>query len=168
MKQQKQQKQQKLTRAVAPTFGVGTRFAKLKVTHPEKIPHWGWNGFYAIPILYSFAVSFPKLSILMLYLRIFVDKFSKIMCWIIFFVISASCIANVFSSAFQCGNTPTAAWHSGPGTCSNIQAHLTYGSLPNIVTDLAMLILPIPVVRKLHVAPHVKIGIAMTFALASM
>ncbi|KAF4631137.1 hypothetical protein G7Y89_g6997 [Cudoniella acicularis] len=127
-------------------FGVGTRFEKVLTTSPEQIPHWGWNGFYVIPILYCFAVSFPKMSVLVLYLRIFIDRFSKICCWALLGVISLTCIINVFTLGFQC-NVPEAAWElTLPGRhCTNIQAHLTYSGIPNIVTDIAMLILPIPV-----------------------
>lgn len=154
---------------IAPRFGVGTRFEKVLANTPEKIPHWGWNGFYAIPILYSVAVALPKMSVLLLYLRIFMDRFSKICCYTLLGIIGSTTIANIFASAFQC-NKPTAAWDlTLPGRrCSNIQAHLTYGSLPNIVTDVAMLILPIPVVRRLKVSTDVKVGIYVTFLLASV
>ncbi|APA10888.1 hypothetical protein SS1G_03439 [Sclerotinia sclerotiorum 1980 UF-70] len=154
---------------IAPSLGVGTRFEKVIQVMPEKITSWGWNGFYTIPILYCFAVSFPKMSVLVLYLRIFVDRFTKACCWTVLAVISLSAVVNTFTVGFQCGKHPTAAWVSTiPGAhCNNIQAHLTYSGLPNILTDVAMLILPIPVLRKLHVADHVKIGIIFTFLVAS-
>ncbi|TGO51455.1 hypothetical protein BCON_0161g00280 [Botryotinia convoluta] len=154
---------------IAPSLGIGVHYEKFIATMPEKIPKWGWNGFYAIPILYCFAVSFPKMSILVLYLRVFVDRFSRICCWTLLGVISISAVVNVLTVGFQC-NVPSAAWDNTipGGHCNNIQAHLTYSGIPNILTDVAMLILPIPVVRRLHVAKHVKIGITMTFLVASV
>jgi hypothetical protein len=158
-----------LTISVAPSLGIGTRYAKVIAIMPEKIASVGWNSFYTIPTLYCFAVSFPKMSVLVLYLRIIVDRFSKACCWILLAVISLSAVVNVVTVGFQCGKHPTAAWvpNLPGGHCNNIQAHLTYSGLPNILTDVAMLILPIPVLRKLHVANHVKIGIMLTFLVAS-
>jgi hypothetical protein len=43
-----------------------------------------------------------------------------------------------------------------------------YGSIPNIVTDVMMLILPMPLIWSLHVSPKVKIGLLVTFLLGSM
>ena len=155
--------------SVAPRFGVGLHFERVMATMPEEIPNWGRNGFYAVTIIYSLAVVLPKMSVLILYLRVFKDRFSKYCCWAIFLILAASAIINVFIVGFQCNN-PAASWDPTipGGHCNNIQAHLTYASLPNIITDVAMLVLPIPVVRRLQVALHVKIGLAMTFLVASM
>ena len=54
------------------------------------------------------------------------------------------------------------------GHCNNIEAHFIYASIPNIVTDVAMILLPIPVVWNLHVPRHVKLGLVMTFLVAGM
>jgi hypothetical protein len=43
-----------------------------------------------------------------------------------------------------------------------------YGSIPNIVTDVVMLILPMPLIWGLHVSTKVKIGLLVTFLLGSM
>lgn len=43
-----------------------------------------------------------------------------------------------------------------------------WGSLPNIVTDVAMLILPMRVVWNLHLATRLKVGLAITFLVGSL
>jgi hypothetical protein len=43
-----------------------------------------------------------------------------------------------------------------------------YGSIPNLVTDVVVLILPLPLVWGLHVSSKEKIGLLVTFLLGSM
>ncbi|CAG8953097.1 hypothetical protein HYFRA_00003292 [Hymenoscyphus fraxineus] len=154
---------------VSVRFGTGQRFLKVIQEHPEKIPSWGRNNLYAIPMIYCFAVNLPKMSVLGLYLGIFLDKWSRWTCWILLFVCGASGIVNFFTVAFQC-NTPEAIWTPllPGGRCDNVDAHITYSAIVNILTDLVMIILPISLVKKLQVTKKVKIGIALTFLSASI
>lgn len=56
-----------------------------------------------------------------------------------------------------------------PGGRCISQAYLfRYGSIPNIVTDVPLLILPMPLVWKLHVSAKVKAGLFVTFLLGGM
>jgi hypothetical protein len=155
---------------VAVHFGQGMR-AMLwqKTSSKEKIDHWGRTTFYAGPIIYSAAVVFPKIAILLLYLRIFIDRFSRTCCWVLIVVLSLSCIVNTITVGFQC-TTPVAAWHmGGPGSkCNNLQAHYNYGSLPNIITDVIMLALPLPMLAKLQVRRSTKIATFVAFGIASV
>ena len=50
-----------------------------------------------------------------------------------------------------------------PGYCNNLEAHLIYGGIPNTITDVAMLLLPLPALSKLNVEKHVKVGVIATF-----
>ena len=56
-----------------------------------------------------------------------------------------------------------------PGAkCIDKENFFRYGSVPNIVTDLAMLIIPIPVVWGLKASTRMKIGLTITFVIGSM
>jgi len=159
-----------LITTVAIHFGQGMRAALwMKTSSPEKIGHWGRTTFYAGPILYSAAVVFPKLAILLLYLRVFIDRFSRICCWVLMFVLIASGVVNIITVGVQC-TSPAAAWHMGPpgSKCFNLQAHYSYASIPNILTDLIMLVLPLPVLAKLQVSKSTKIGTFVAFGIASV
>lgn len=55
------------------------------------------------------------------------------------------------------------------GWCIPQEPHLRYGtSLTDIVTDVVMLILPIPLVWNLQTSRKVKIGLMVTFLTGSM
>ena len=79
--------------------------------------------------------------------------------------------AGCFVIGFQCPSL----LESKPGElpqdqvagCLNIKAFYAYFSIPNIVTDLVIMILPLPTVVKLHRALHVRVGLTATFMIAS-
>lgn len=54
------------------------------------------------------------------------------------------------------------------GKCINIAAFYRWGSLPNAVSDLFMLVIPLPTVWKLQVERKVKIGLTVTFLTGSV
>lgn len=54
------------------------------------------------------------------------------------------------------------------GSCYNEAAFYAWGSLPNILTDIAILIIPLPVIWKLQTSKNMKIGLILTFLTASM
>ena len=136
---------------------------------PEQIPNWGRNNLYALPIIYTSAATLPKISVLFLYLRLFVDRISRICCFVLIGVLSLFTIVNIITTGVQC-NPQAAAWTPAltAAHCADIQAHFVYTGLVNIATDLAMLVLPIPVIRRLQVPMNVKVGIAGTFLVGSL
>ena len=136
---------------------------------PQTIVYWYKSCIIATPVIYCAAVAFPKLAILAVYLRIFVDRFSRITCYVVATIVLLTAIVTV----------PAAIWHCIPiaygwdksisgGRCSDTQALLRYATLPNIVTDVAMLIQPIPVIWKLHMLRTTKVGLVFTFLLGGM
>ena len=150
--------------------GVGHHIEAVEQMAPEKVVFWGKLSLIAITVLYAPAVTFPKLVIIAIYLRIFVDKPSRIGCYIVAIVTILACVVNVPLSIWQC--SPTAfAWDKTieGGYCAvNVQSHIRWGLFPNIVTDLAMLILPLPVVWRLHASSKVKAGLTISFLVGSV
>ena len=121
------------------------------------------------PIIYSAACCLPKVVILLLYLRIFASSSYRIACYVLLAIVVALAISDVIAGATLC--TPISyLWDKTieGGHCINIPVFYRWGTLPNAITDLFMLILPLPVVWKLHATQRVKIGLTITFLTGSM
>ncbi|KAF2789155.1 hypothetical protein K505DRAFT_253954 [Melanomma pulvis-pyrius CBS 109.77] len=124
--------------------------------------------FYALPCLYCFAITFPKLAILNLYIHVCREPWMRWASYGITAITIISALVNLFTTIFQC--TPIdQLWNPSPkGHCMNIGAHFQWASFPNIFTDVAILIVPIPMVLKLEVPMRLKVGVAVTFFTGSI
>lgn len=69
---------------------------------------------------------------------------------------------------FSCRPIAKAWDYAAPGTCINRPAVYIATAVINIVTDLAILTLPIPMVAKLKLPLQQKIGLACMFAVGSL
>ena len=137
---------------------------------PEKLLFWGNVCLIAAPVMYAPAVTFPKIAILAVFLRIFIDKPSRMICYIMIVVTVITCVINISLSIWQC-SPPAYAWNKkiAGGRCDvDVEAHLRYGSVPNIVTDVVMLILPLPLIWTLRTSARIKWGLTVTFATGSL
>lgn len=137
---------------------------------PNTLTTW-WKYNMVVPLLYFPAAAFPKLSILALYFRIFGSKsqpISRAICFATGFIIAGNCLANVIVSFLMC--RPLAfVWNKNlDGTCVDINAWWRWCSFANLVTDVIMLIQPLPHTIKLHIPKKVKLGLAVTFIVGSM
>jgi hypothetical protein len=122
------------------------------------------------PVLYLLSCAFPKFSILGLYLRIFVDQRDRLITYMLIAILSGWCVSVIITDLFQC--IPLAyLWNPAAypnGHCINIAKTWTWASFPNTITDIMMLILPLPCILKLRLSKNDKIGLVITFATASM
>lgn len=126
-----------------------------------------WGKFIIIiPIIYFSTVMPPKLAILHLYLSIFTDKKARITCWVVGAVVLGNWIAVTIAGCLAC--QPISYFWTGVGKCIDTNAYLRWGGFANIITDLIMLALPIPMVWNLHASVRLKTGIMITFLLGSM
>lgn len=119
--------------------------------------------------VYPPSVALPKLSILCLYLRIFTERRYRYAVY----AIASILVLNWLSAwiLFFCACRPLKyMWDKAVpgGHCIDNMKVFVWYSLPNIVTDVAMLVLPLPVLWKLHVSAHQKIGLTITFLTFSM
>ena len=147
---------------------IGYHIAVVAEKDPQALKPWA-QVLVVTPILYSAACWMPKLVILTLYLRIFNEKPYRIACYTMIGIITALAVADIIAGATIC--TPIAfLWDKTikGGHCINIVQYYRWGTLPNAVTDLFMLILPLPVVWKLHTTKRVKIGLTLTFLTGSV
>ena len=123
---------------------------------------------FAAEQLYLAAVALPKLSILCLYLRIFVEQRSRALAYILVVVVVLNWTTFTVAGFLQC--VPFShLWNKRiPGHCVNIPLALQMTCVPNIVIDVAMLALPMPMVWNLKASRPQKIGLTVVFLAGSL
>ncbi|KAI1417948.1 hypothetical protein F5Y13DRAFT_199079 [Hypoxylon sp. FL1857] len=120
-------------------------------------------------VTYCFTMVFIKLSMLALYGRIFPQQSFRIWLWSIGVFLVAWAISGSFSAIFQC--TPISFYWNpveDDGFCINYGLQMLISSIINIITDFVILLLPVPLIWKLHTTKQKKRLLILTFALGSM
>jgi hypothetical protein len=80
---------------VSATYGSGRHASRVFVENDWHFTYWGIYALYVIPFLYQPCVTLPKISILILYLRVFPGKFSRWCCYFIMFILLANASPNI-------------------------------------------------------------------------
>ncbi|KAK4950681.1 hypothetical protein LTR10_010674 [Elasticomyces elasticus] len=125
--------------------------------------------FWLEEMLYTWAVQFTKISILLFYLRIFPNTVSnhfRMGCYAMMGICLITAVGFTFSTMFQCSpmSYSWTLWDGQhEGHCDNTLAQIYAGSGINIVYDLIVFILPIPKLLKVQISNKKKAGIVMTF-----
>ncbi|CAI6303599.1 unnamed protein product [Periconia digitata] len=122
---------------------------------------------YAQSLLYHLAVNLVKASILIQYRRIF-GRTSKmtIRCTnALLLTTIVSCAWGFFGVLLLCRPIKRYWEIEIPGYCINAEAHFWSTSVLGVVLDVAIWVLPIPVVRKLEVRGRQRVGLAVVFGL---
>jgi len=116
--------------------------------------------------MYSIALYLTKVSILLLYIRLFpIPKFVKA-CWITIAVMGAFLFWSIFGFMFMC--TPVHYfWNrSIEGHCFNPKWVYFTNAPFNILTDFVLFGLPLPLVWKLQLPRRQKTGLIIVFGIA--
>ncbi|KAI7365937.1 hypothetical protein KC354_g4528 [Hortaea werneckii] len=127
--------------------------------------------FFVLEFVYIGILVITKISILLLYLRIFpstVSTWFRVTVWIVIGLCSAYCLAMWFSILFECdpiGYNWTRWDGEHKGNCINARALIYSSSTINIVLDLMVFFLPSPKLMKLEVSGQKKVGICLTLVL---
>ncbi|KAI1108349.1 hypothetical protein F5Y14DRAFT_92894 [Nemania sp. NC0429] len=154
---------------IVPIGGAGRHIAYLATNEPAKIVTF-LKIQAADEIIYVLSVTLPKISILSLYLRIFPSRNIRIVTC----VVMALVIANFFASGLITGLTichPFAfKWDKTipGGWCADFVAAYKYASVPNIIFDLVIAVLPLSTIYHLQVSKIRKLGIFITFLAGSL
>lgn len=142
--------------------GAGRHVAALD---PTVIVRWQKLTF-ALNIIYTLSVCFPKLAILALYKRIFSTRAYRYITYAIGGIVILNCVAGPISSLIMCRPIAYNWDKSIPnGHCGDIVVSYRYYSVPNIFTDVCILVLPLYGVWHLHMNRIHKIGLTITFLL---
>lgn len=118
--------------------------------------------------MYVTAVAFIKVSILAMYLRIFPSREFKIGSYIIGATIIAWWFAIVAVCVFQCDPIYKAWVPWASGTCIDLRGSFIGNAVPNILTDVVILIMPMKQVWHLHATTAQRISLLCTFGLGSL
>lgn len=148
--------------------GVGHHQSYIIAISPSTFVSWA-KSLVAVEILYCTSVVFPKLSILALYLRLFpVKKVYRYGVFTLMFVIAANGVAGDFTSLLSCRPLAKRWDPSLAGDCINVANFWRYISLANIISDVAILLFPLPIVWGLHASLPQKLGLTILFLTGSL
>lgn len=120
---------------------------------------------------YTPAVMFAKLAALFLYYQVFeVTNYRRVIIGIGIITILQGVIALIlaFSICRPFRYFWTQAVDVNDGTCGDVMLFYKSYSIPSLVTDVAMLIIPWPILLKLQMPISEKIGLMLTFLTASL
>jgi len=127
------------------------------------------KSIYAIIQLLLPAYTFTRYSLLALYLRIFADPFVRKGTWALIVLVTLQWIAFAMASFFQC--TPVSYFWDRftiQGTCFNIDGFYRAVTIPNIIFDFFIIILPLPLVWQLKASRLRKSGLTFLFGIGLM
>ena len=124
--------------------------------------------FYA-QIFYKVTFGLTKVSILLLYLRVFgVWRFFRWLCWLMIGLVMSFTIASVIASIFQCSPVSYAFNKVLPagqhGSCIDLTKFWYANAGFNIGSDSIIILMPIFPVKKLNIPLRSKIALCGVFA----
>ncbi|KAI2780946.1 hypothetical protein F4815DRAFT_499014 [Daldinia loculata] len=123
----------------------------------------------ASEFLYMLTVTLPKVCIIILYLRIFTERKIRLITKIVLGVVISNYVAIGIIAILTICKPFAYKWDKTiDGHCNNLMNSYRYTSLPNIITDVAILVLPFPMLYKLQVSPMRKFGIFLTLLTGSL
>lgn len=149
--------------------GVGRHVEFLLETNPEAITTF-FKYLVAMSTWYASTESLAKLAVCLLYKRVFPQKPVIVIINITMAILIGASVGGGLADLFGC--TPFSA-HWGTteeqaAYCINTEALFVWGSFPNIVTDVVMLTLPMPIVWKLHTSKALRLALVTTFLFGNM
>ncbi|KAH7068725.1 hypothetical protein FB567DRAFT_249000 [Paraphoma chrysanthemicola] len=149
-----------ITIAFQAKWGMGQHISDLEPATMQS----SLKAFWASLIVYYLSLGLTKGSMVLQYLRVFTTKRFQIAAWAIMGVVVVYTFWTVFSSIFAC-RPIRAFWTREEGAiCINQFAMWFTNAGINIVTDFALIILPMPVIRNLNLGRRQKIALMSIFA----
>ena len=123
----------------------------------------------AATVLYVPSMMFAKLAILLCYFRISAKRNFRIALYIAMGIVLAYSIALIFALIFGC-NPIQKSWdlRITGGTCINRPAVYLSNGILNVATDFMILLLPVPMIKDLHMPLRQKILVAAVFSVGSL
>ncbi|KAI0153789.1 integral membrane protein [Pestalotiopsis sp. NC0098] len=123
--------------------------------------------FFVSQVFYKLTINTTKMSILLLYLRIFVQRWFRIACYILLAIVFSYMVAAFFASVFQCTPVPRAWNKTIAGTCINITTNWYANAGFSIATDLTILALPMQPIYTSNLRMRQKAAVMVLFALGA-
>ncbi|KAH7121301.1 hypothetical protein B0J11DRAFT_491377 [Dendryphion nanum] len=121
-------------------------------------------------ITVAIPIAFAKIAILYMFLRIFIQPLYRYASFTLMAIQAGALIATIITSCTVC--TPIQyLWDplSYPdGHCIDLNAFWRWANFPQILTDVAILILPLPALWQLNLSKRDKVGVVITFCTGSI
>ncbi|KAJ3481493.1 hypothetical protein NLG97_g7807 [Lecanicillium saksenae] len=154
-----------LTVMIFMMVSVDAGFGKHIKTLPKANRLKALQMFYIAQIFYKTTINLTKTSILLLYRRIFVQKWFRYSCNTLICIVLAYCVATTASSIWQC--TPVAlAWDKSlHGTCISMIKNWYANAGFAIATDVLILSLPMQPIWASKLPVNQKRALMLVFAL---
>ncbi|KAL1845921.1 hypothetical protein Daus18300_014412 [Diaporthe australafricana] len=132
-------------------------------TEPEKLGTW-LRIQTADEAIYMTGVTLPKVAILIMFLHIFVGKRVRLITKVVTAVVILHWLVSGIIVMFTICQPFSFEWDKSiDGHCSDLIAVYRYISIPNILTDLAVLVLPLSTLWHLNMSRTRKAGVFLTF-----
>ncbi|OJJ46500.1 hypothetical protein ASPZODRAFT_132578 [Penicilliopsis zonata CBS 506.65] len=149
---------------LAVANGYGKRMNSL--TTEEKYHAFLW--FYIAQVPYKMVLGFTKMSIVCLYLRIFITPTFKRVCFGLIAVIACWTFATIMVTLFQC-SPMAASWNAAitDKTCINKNVWWYTFAATDTLGDVVIFFLPIYPVLQLQLKPRDKLALLFVFALGA-
>jgi hypothetical protein len=128
----------------------------------------GMQLFYILQFLYKFTINLTKISILLLYRRVFITAKFRMACICVMTYVTCFAICVIIATALECNPVRRVYDKSVSGTCINLTAFWYSVAVNNILTDIVILLMPMPVIQTLRLPPRHKYGLMMMFALGAL
>jgi hypothetical protein len=130
--------------------------------------HSSWQILYVYFQLESIAVTLIKTGVLLFYWRIFVHPMFRIATYAVGFFTWATYFVGAFGFAFQCAPVAFFWNRTLDGHCINTDAFDIIASAFFLVSDIAIYVMPMPVVWSLNMSSKKKLEVSIAFLLGGM
>lgn len=143
--------------------GMGKDYWEVGIPGIEKVLKY----FFAGQPLYLAVVFGTKISLVLLYLRIFLTdaRALRAACWIVVSALAMSLVAFEFATIFQC--IPISynwtRFNGATGHCTDQQAQVYAAAGINIFFNVLVIVMPLGQILRLGISPMKKIGICSVF-----
>ncbi|KAI9750249.1 MAG: hypothetical protein M1815_001901 [Lichina confinis] len=146
---------------VATRYGLGQQALKAGLDNVTVF----FKIVYAYQLTYGFTITLVKACILMFYHRTFVSHGFRRTVWGMAAFILLYFVPFTTAAIFQCRPLRLAWNKTLDGVCIDYVAYFKAASIVNLVTDVLLLVMPLPVVWRLNITPRQKIAVTGIFTL---
>ena len=151
-----------------PAGGVGKHVSAVVADDPHKLVVL-YKIIYVINWFNVPSNMLSRVSVVILYLRIFQHRVERSCCWAAIAFLIGNCVATLVATQFEC--RPLAyLWDRSikDGHCFNFRLFWKLSTFPNIVADVAIMVLPMRTVWTMKCSTARKVGVSIVFLTGSM
>ena len=123
---------------------------------------------FSFEILYTVTTGLVKYSILLFYKRLFPQRSVRITLWTIGAIVLAWQVAGLLAFFFQCKTLHNAWDFTTSGECIDISKLWIGNAITNIIMDLILVALPMPLIWNLQITKNQKVALSGVFLVGAL